>query len=73
MVQDWKTLKLKGTTMSEITQEQAQQMLKTLKAIDKRSRTAYQSRPGHDEDISMIGMIAETAILNIEEDYKCQM
>jgi hypothetical protein len=52
-----------------ISQEQAQEMLKTLKAIDRRARTTYKERPGHDEDVAMIGMMAENAIINVDEGY----
>jgi hypothetical protein len=44
-------------------------LLNTLKAIDRRAKQAYASRSGHDEDISMIGMMAENAILKIDPQY----
>lgn len=46
-------------------QETIQDLLKTLKAIDKRAKNAYKMRPGHDEDIAMIGMMAENAVLKL--------
>ena len=52
-----------------ISQEQAQEMLRTLMAIDRRARTTYKARVGHDEDIAMIGMMAENAILKVDEGY----
>lgn len=50
-------------------QETIQDLLKTLKAIDKRAKNAYKMRPGHDEDIAMIGMMAENAVLKLDPSY----
>lgn len=45
-------------------------LIKTLKAIDRRARTAYKaSKLVHDEDLAMIGMMAENAILKVEPEY----
>lgn len=43
--------------------------VKTLKTIDRRAKTTYRARPGHDEDVAMIGMIAENAILEVDPNY----
>lgn len=49
--------------------EMIEDLIKTLKAIDRRAKTAYKARPGHDEEIAMIGMMAETAVLRLDPSY----
>lgn len=44
-----------------------QAMLEALKKIEQRAQRVYAMRPGHDEEIVMIGMIAESAIAKARE------
>lgn len=49
--------------------QQIEDLLRTLKAIDRRARRAYKDRSGHDDDLATIGMMAENSILKVEPNY----
>lgn len=49
--------------------EVIEDLLKTLKAIDRRAKNAYKARSGHDEEIAMLGMMVENAVLRVDPSY----
>lgn len=50
--------------------ETIEDLITTLKAIDRRARIVYQNTPVANSDgVSTIGMMAENAILKVEPEY----